>query len=139
MKTVRDYFSIIGSDEKKEALLIEAATEHPKLLEAYVRAGNYFYEDNEKTFVEKAPTEILEIFAKNRNTTVGDDNDEAFRERLSPEALNIYDGETELTDEEAEALNLPEDFLNEEEIAALQEIVGSEEEDDDDDDDDDDN
>ena len=118
-----DYLSTISGSEKKEALLVEAATKHPKVVEAYLRDGNYFYDENEKTFVETAPVELLELFAKKGNT-VDCDNEDKFREKVSQKVLEIYDGEVDLTDEEKEALELTEDFLNEEELAVLKEIAG---------------
>jgi len=122
MKTITDYLETIANDEGKEALLIEAAIKHPKVLEAYLRENNAFYSENEKTFVEKAPVENLELFAK-KDHTLDKDNEKVFRERISPEIWKIYKGETKLNKEEKDALELPKGFLNKEEVAILKKIA----------------
>jgi len=122
MKTIYDYLSKISDNSEKEAVLINASVRYPRLIEAYLRRGEGFSRRNEELFVEKASVEALELFAMKGNETYFD-NDEAFRERISPEVLKIYDGETELTIDEQEALNLPEDFLDEEELGILKKIA----------------
>ena len=124
MSNVDYFFRFIFDHEEKEILLTEAAKRYPKVQEAYLRDGYSFYQVNEKSFIEDAPIEHLNLFVK-KGHRVNAENIKLFRQRVSPEIQKIYDGKTKLTQEEKEALTFSDDFLTAEEIEVIKEIAES--------------